>query len=131
MKYISYLVMCLVLLLAAPVVWAGQIGQTVDMPEYSPVAALEFSPIVAADCRDVFVYNNPRTTVYFLRYLKVDEPGIPNGDGNIAWINPGYLNHKGAAVLTDKTVYQCWQSAATYKKDSINQMTSWPITSFN
>ena len=59
MKYITYLVMCLVMLLAAPVVWAGQVGHTVDMPEYMPSVALEFSPVVAADCRDVFASNQP------------------------------------------------------------------------
>ena len=108
MKYITYLVMCFVLLLAAPVVWAGQVEQTVDMPEYLPSVALEFSPVVAAHCRDVdptckLVYITNQTgadanTFYTLETETWKKAGnIPNGDG--------YINHKGAAVVTDRTVY--------------------------
>lgn len=97
--------MCLVLLLAAPVVWAGQVGQTVDMPEYLPSVALEVAPIVAADCRDVTEVQNllytkqtgaDANTFYTLETETWKKAGnIPNGDG--------YINHKEAAVLTDRT----------------------------
>jgi len=93
MKYITYLVVCLVMLLAAPVVWAGQVGNTIDMPEYSPSLALEFSPVVAAHCRDVF--PSIQQAVIYTKQTVSQKPNlgdstriwagnqtlIPNGDG--------------------------------------------------
>ncbi|MCK5602672.1 hypothetical protein KAR91_12400 [Candidatus Pacearchaeota archaeon] len=110
MKYITYLVMLLVLLLAAPVVWAGQVGHTVDMPEYLTANVSVHSPIVAAHCRDVghshnlFIYK--KTNVDYTETI-----ALPNGDGIIAWIGTGLDNHKEAAVLTGKAEFSRWQSA--------------------
>ena len=116
MKVFNYLVVLLVLLLAAPVVWAGQVGHTVDMPEYLTANVSVHSPIVAVHCRDVnHVHNLLYTkqigadaiTFYTLRTQTWKKAG------NLLAGITGYINHKGAAVLTDRTVFSRWQSADT------------------
>ena len=115
MKYITYLVMCLVMLLAAPVVWAGQAGQTVDMPEYFGPDIVAYASVKDPTCRDVFASN--QTLIIYkstspqkqslsakTRIWAGNQTLIPNGDG---------FTHKEAAVLMGKAEFLGWQSADT------------------
>ena len=106
MKYVTYLAVCLVMLLAAPVVWAGQVGHTVDMPEFLTANVSFNSPIVAAHCRDVNHVHN----LLYTKQIGADavtfytlETKTWKKAGNLLAGITGYINHKGAAVLTDKT----------------------------
>ena len=118
MKYITYLVMCLVMLFAAPVVWAGQADPTCTMPEYMPSVALEFSPVVAADCRDVLFRQSLQQTVIYkltVPQSKAYKTETRIWAGNLLAGITGDINLKGAAVLTGKAEFSGWQSADNNK----------------
>ena len=122
MKYITYLAVCLVMLLAAPVVWAGQVDHRVDIPEYMPLIAMEFSPIVAAHCRDV---NHVHNLYFYIKQIGADaitfyalETQTWKKAGNLLAGITGDINLQGVAVLTDKTVF------SAFKQQDINDQRS-------
>ena len=133
MKKLFFILTLVLSVLFAPFILAVNAIQNVPvMPGYQ-IPVLELPALVMpVNCRDVL---HPANMVIIYTDQSIKNPGIimimQKTGGSLDEILGTYKNHKGAATLTDKTVFQCWQSAVTYKKDPRNQMTSWPETSFN
>jgi len=89
-------------LIFAPFVFAVDIFESMsEMPGYNiKIVDPTVSPMIDVHCRDVFTQTSNHL------YLKNSQikPYIYETDGrNLEMIPETYKNHKGAAVLTDKT----------------------------
>lgn len=127
MKKFCFLVSLLVLIFSPFIFAAGLIANAPEIPGYRSPVLIPNMPIVAVHCRDVFESNKP-VFIYTANIIKNPVAISEISGGNLEIIPETYINsnHKEAALLTDKTVYQHWQSAATaetYKYIEIQ----WPV----
>lgn len=112
MKRVPFVILAFTMaVLFAPVVFAGEIGQRVDMPEYLLPGKAFIVAKSTANCRDVNHVHN--LFIYKSDQIKNPAFAYTTNGGSLEMIPETYKNHKGAAVLTDRTVFSRWQSADT------------------
>lgn len=122
MKKFFFILTLLLAMLYAPFVWAVQaIGNAPELPGYNTLVFETQQAVIIPDCRDVFQLTNmhviyTKSTVSQKPFYEKTQTRI--WAGNLLTGITGYLNHREAAVLTDKTVLQAWQSAETYIDNS-------------
>ena len=130
MKKFFFILTLVLSVLFAPFIFAVNAIQNVPVIPGYQILVLEFPALVMpVNCRDVLHPAN-MVIIYTKGSIKSPVHILDISGGNLDDFLGTLPNHKEAATLTDRTVFQCWQSAITYK-NPINQMTSWPETSFN
>ena len=110
MKKFCFLVSLLVLIFSPFIFAAGLIANAPEIPGYKSPVLIPNMPIVAVHCRDVFEPNK-LVFIYTKGSIKNPVAILEITGGNLEVIQQTHINHKGAAVLTDRTVFQRWQSA--------------------
>ncbi len=113
MKKFCFLVSLLVLIFSLfTFALAELIAKAPEISGYKSPVFMPNVPIVAVHCRDVFEPSQ-LVFIYTANIIKNPVAILEFSGGSLEIIPETYKDHKGAAVLTDKTVFQHWQSAAT------------------
>ena len=97
--------------LFSPVVFAAEIGQTIDMPGYFTPGTGLFVTAKDPTCRDVFASSQLDVIYAKANYNYIQRLDPTEDPASIKLDFIGHPNFKGAAVLTGKAEFLRWQSA--------------------